>query len=160
MKANQLKRLFQTCTPNTEVGITVLTKQGPQFWGLEASGMSVFKAPDGSKCLSIMEARINDPFPDGAIINGVNILFDDIPTEPDAILKELKDRFDITPMTDGKKPEELSDEELSEILFRCVHQEIGNLIRLNNNLLVYVKNKFKMQKKYWIDMKEKGNEQK
>ena len=84
------------------------------------------------------------------------MLFDDIPTNPDAIITELKNRFEITPYTNGRKPEELSDDELTEVLFRCIHQEIGNLIRLNNNLLVYVKNKFKMQKKYWINVESKN----
>ena len=154
MKVSQLKRFFMTCTPNTDVGITVVTKVGLQFSVIDGNDMSLFKAPDGTKCLSLFNARKNEPYPDGAIIQGVNMYFDDIPTSPEEILNELKARFDINPIANGKKPEELTDEELTEILFRCVHQEIGNLIRLNNNLLVYVKNKYKMQKKYWIDVKK------
>lgn len=160
MKVNQLKRFLLTCTPNTDVGITLVTKQGLQFTVIDGNDMSIFKSPDGTKCLSLFNARKNEPFPEGAIIQGVNMYFDDIPTSPEEILNELKARFDITPMTNGKKPEELTDDELTEILFRCVHQEIGNLIRLNNNLLVYVKNKYKMQRKFWIDVKEKERNEK
>ena len=156
MRVNQLKRFLMSCTPNTEVGVTILSKEGPQFWEIEGNGLSIFKSPDGAKCLSLLEARKNDPYPEGAIVKGIDMLFDDIPTNPDAIITELKNRFEITPYTDGRKPEELSDDELTEVLFRCIHQEIGNLIRLNNNLLVYVKNKFKMQKKYWINVESKN----
>ena len=155
MRVNQLKRFLLTCMPNTDVGITLVTKEGLQFCALNGNDMTIFKAPDGSKCLSLFNARKNEPFPEGAVIQGVDMPFDDIPTSPDNILTELKARFDITPQVAGKKPEELSDDELTDVMFECIHKEIGDLIRLNNDLLVYVKNKFKKQKKYWIEVKPK-----
>lgn len=155
MKANQLKRLLMSCSPNMEVGITIMTKEGPQFWGIEGSGLSIFKSPDGSKCMSLFEARKNDPYPEGAIVKGIDMLFDDIPTDPDSILTELKARFDVTPHVTGKKPEDLTDDELTDIMFEAIHKEMGDLIRLNNNLLVYVKNKYKKQKKYWVEVQNK-----
>lgn len=150
MKVSQLKRFLMTCSPNMDIGISLMTKGGAQFCNIEGNGMSVFKTSDGCKCLSLFEARKNDPFPEGAIVEGIDMLFDDIPTDPDAILAELNARFNITPQVAGKKPEELSDDELTDVMFECIHKEIGDLIRLNNNLLVYVKNKYKKQKKYWI----------
>jgi len=156
MKVNQLKRFLMTCTPTCDVGITVMTKEGPQFWTFDGvNGFSIFKAPDGHKCISLLESRKNDAYPYGAEIHGMEAVFDDIPLSPDSILAELKARFDITPKIKDKKIDELTDDELTDIMFETIHKEIGDLIRLNNDLLVYVKNKFKKQKKYWIEVKPK-----
>lgn len=155
MNVNQLKRFLMSCTPKTEIGITVMTKEGAQFWSLDGNGLSIFKSPDGNKCLSLLEARKNEPFPEGAILRGIDVSFDDVPLNPDAIMDELKARFDITPQVQNKKLDELTDDELTDIMFEALHKEIGDLIRLNNDLLVYVKNKFKKQKKYWIEVQNK-----
>lgn len=154
MKAIQLKKFLATCPPKCEVGISVLTKDGVQFWGINGTDFSVFKAPDGGKAISIMEARMNDPFPEGYSIEGIDAVFDDAPMSPASICKELTDRFDIK--FDGEeydKAKVMTDDELSDVVFDLIHQNIADLIRLNNDLLVYVKNRFKKQKKYWIDVK-------
>lgn len=161
MKAIQLKKFLATCPPKCEVGISVLTKEGVQFWGINGTDFSVFKAPDGGKAISILEARMNDPYPEGYSIEGVDAVFDDVPMSPESICKELTDRFDIK--FDGQeeydKAKVMTDEELSDLVFDLIHQNIADLIRLNNDLLVYVKNRFKKQKKYWIDVKPRESKE-
>ncbi len=156
MQVNQLKRFLMTCSPMGSVGVTVQTKKGPQFWDFDKGGLSIFKAPDGKKCISIMEIRVNDPLPDGAIVEGLAVPVDDAPISPDKILEELDTRFDISSESLTKdKVLKMTTDELQSVMFDVIHNEIAELIKLNNDLLVYVKNRYKFQNQYWIDVKKK-----
>ena len=160
MNVLQLKKFLATCSPKCKVGITVQSKEGSQFWETHGSDFTVFVAPDGGKCLSLFDARINDPFPDGYSINGVDAVFDDIPMTAESICKELDERFNIKfDDEEYEKAKVMSSDELSDLMFDLIHQNIADLIRLNNDLLVYVKNRFKKQKKYWIDVKPRENKE-
>ncbi len=156
MKVNHLKRFLSTCSPMATIGVTVQTKQGPQFWDFDAGGMSVFKAPDGKRCISIMDIRINDPLPEGAIVKGIAVPVDDAPIDPDKIMEALDERFNIE--SEGMTKEKvmkMTTDELQAVLFDVIHNEIAELIKLNNDLLVYVKNRYKFQQQYWIDVQKK-----
>ncbi len=156
MKVNRLKRFLMTCSPMASIGVTVQTKKGPQFWDFDDGAMSVFKAPDGNKCVSIMEIRVNDPLPDGAVVEGLAVPVDDAPISPDKILAELNERFDIeSPTMTKDKVLKMTTDELQAVMFDVIHNEIAELIKLNNDLLVYVKNRYKFQQQYWIDVKKK-----
>lgn len=156
MKAGLLLKFLKTCPPKMEVGITVVSKEGAQFWGLDGLGMSVFKAPDGQKCVSLLEARRNDPFPKGAIIESNSTHFDDAPMSIDSIQKEISARFDFGDLSNDMQ---LNDDETADVIFETIHGQIGDLIRINNSLLCYVKNKYKKQKEYWIEVKKPEGEQ-
>lgn len=158
MQVNHLKRFLMTCSPAMPVGITVQTKEGPQFWDLKITNASFFHAPNGSKCLSLMDVRKNDPLPQGSVVEGEFVSFDDAPINPDDILHALNERFDLDTNQTPEEVKQLTTSELVDIMLEMLHKEIGELISLNNNLLVYIdmKNKFKKQKEYWIDVKPKS----
>lgn len=157
MQVNQLKRFLMTCSPAMPIGITVQTKEGPQFWDLKVTNASFFHAPNGQKCLSLLDVRKNEPFPQGATIEGDFVNFDDAPIDPDDILHALNERFDLETGQTAAEVQNLSTGELVDIMLEMLHKEIGELISLNNNLLVYIdmKNKFRKQKEYWIEVKKK-----
>lgn len=156
MRVNQLKRFLMTCSPMSSIGVTVQTKQGPQFWDFDAGAMSIFKAPDGKKCVSVMDIRVNDPLPEGAIVEGLAVPVDDAPISPDALMQTLDEKFNIQSKEMTKeKVLKMTTDELQSILFDVIHNEIADLIKINNDLLVYVKNRYKFQNEYWIDVKRK-----
>lgn len=157
MQVNQLKRFLMTCSPAMPVGITVQTKDGPQFWDLKVTNASFFRAPNGSKSLSLLDVRKNDPMPQGAVIEGDFVNFDDAPIDPDEILHALNERFELNTNQTAAEVQELSTGELVDIMLEMLHKEIAELICLNNNLLVYIdmKNKYRKQKEYWIEVKKK-----
>ena len=143
MQVRQLIKALRKLDPNLTVGMSVRTLEGSEFWALGDK----FKIMDGGKTLCLWECRRNKGLASHAKLKNVVWTVDSAPLEYDYIRQELDNRFSLDPETD---PGKVSEEEAINLIFECIHKEIAQLIRLNNDLLLLLNHPDKTPY-YWIE---------
>lgn len=144
MKAGLMAKALKKLPPDTEVGVNVLTLDGSEFWALGKD----FKIMDEGKSLAIFEVRRNKGLPKHACLKNIQTV-DEAPLDYDLIKEEIDERFEVTNDISEEDRKSFDKDALVGFIFECLHKEIAELIRLNNDLLVYLDKKF--MKDYWIE---------
>lgn len=144
MKAGLLAKALKKLPPDIEVGVNVLTQDGSEFWALGKD----FKIMDEGKNLAIFEVRRNKGLPKHACLKTIQTV-DEAPLAYDIIKEEIDERFEIKDDLTEEDRKSFNQEVLTACIFECLHKEIAEIIRLNNDLLLYLDKKY--MKDYWIE---------
>lgn len=143
MQVKYLIKLLKKFNPDLVVGMSVRTQEGSEFWALGDK----FKVMDGGKTLCLWECRRNKGLATHAKLKNIVWTVDSAPLDYETVKKELDQRFCIEPDSD---PGEVTEEEAVNLIFECVHKEIAQLIKLNNDLLLLLNHPDKTRY-YWIE---------
>lgn len=128
MRKKDLLKILDKLPDNTEIGLNVYTDVGTEFWGLD---MSKVKVMDGGRTLSLGQLRQRKALPTRKLLKIDTPGADCINFEPEEVLNRFCDRYDI----DDLKTDDISADELQELMLLTIRKDLQELVRLNDDLL-------------------------
>ena len=160
MKVGYLRTLLASFKPDTDIGVTVKTKDGDQFWHFSHEEVRTFSDPFNKKhrLVSLFSMAVRDPLTEGARIRNTDIKTDNMIVSPERAIEALKQYFDLNIEDSNNALQALSQNDVTELIFEKIHQSIAELVNINNSLCFYAKNRYAMTAKYFIDVESKKAE--
>ena len=157
MKVGYLRTLLASFKPDTDIGVTVKTKDGDQFWHFSHEEVRTFGDPFNKKhrLVSLFSMAVRDPLTEGARIRNTDIKTDNMIVSPERAMEALKQYFDLKIEDSDNALQALSQNDVTELIFKKIHQSIAELVNINNSLCFYAKNRYAMTAKYFIDVESK-----
>lgn len=157
MKLGFLRNILKSFDKNVDIGVTVKTKEGDQFWEFSHEEIRTFLDPKNKKhrFVSLFSMAVRDALADGARFRNTDITAENVLISPDRAIEALKQYIDIEFDGDTTILQALSQEEPTDIVFSQIHKIIGELVNINNSLCFYAKNRYAVTAKYYIDIDNK-----
>ncbi len=157
MKVGFLRNIFKSFDKNVDVGVTVKTKDGDQFWQFSHEEIKTFLDPCNKKhrFVSLFSMAVRDPMSEGARFRNTDLQADNVLVSPERAIDALKQYVDIEFEGDTSILKALSQEDYTDIIFGQIHKIIAELVNINNTLCFYAKNRYAVTAKYFIDVETK-----
>lgn len=143
MRKSEFIKLLERVPGDPAVGLDVLTNKGSEFWGI---GSHCIHTNDGGKTLALTTCRQRAAIPANKLIKVKIPGVDSVACDLKSVLLEFTEKYDISQIPDDY---DFGDYSLQEFLCSQVYDDIGQLVRLLEDMLRLFKSD-KLRQKYGV----------
>lgn len=135
MRVKDLIKKLQTMPQNAYVGMNVLTPASSEFWCIKERTVT---ALDHGTTVCLFQVRQRKPLPKRAVLKMAIPAIDSGDCTFDDVFERLDSRYNFE--VDLNKVKQCSDKDVVSTIYEVIHEDIGELLRLEEDLTVLLNN--------------------
>lgn len=150
MRVKDLIKKLQSMPQNAQVGMNVITPNTSEFWCIKEKAVTPM---DNGQTVCLFQVRQRKPLPKRAVLKMAIPVIDSADCTFDDVFERLDTRYDFD--GDVKKLKEYSDKAVISTIYEVIHEDIAELIRLEEDLTNLIHNP-DMTGEYTVEIYDKN----
>lgn len=150
MRVKDLIKKLKTMPQDAQVGMNVITPNTSEFWCIKERAVTPM---DGGQTVCLFQVRQRKPLPKRAVLKMSIPAIDSADCTFEDVFERLDERYDFD--CDMKKVKECTDKEVISTVFEVIHEDIAELIRLEEDFSNLLHNP-NMTREYTVEIFDKN----